>query len=211
MGLSYEASLISRYAGAGSRLGKPMGKPRRVNLVAPAAPVVAEPEPLPAVPISIHPLDPPAWKVILRQVADKYDVTVADICSAKRHKQITPARYEAAYRMRYEADMSLPQIGKRLGGRDHTTALHGIRMHEAFLEGVDPKLAIKKRGTRPAVFWNEERKAKAIGLKAMGKTFDYIAQAVGASSAGAVKNFFQRQNMFDFYRSLGAVDRGANQ
>lgn len=213
MGLSYEASLISRYAGVASRLGKPdPQKPRRVVLLAPVEPVDVDPVPEPVrppVPDYIPALGPLLWKVILQQVSEKHGVAIRDICSAKRDKYITPARYEAAYRMRHEAKMSLPQIGKRLGGRDHTTALHGIRMHEAFLTGRDPDKPIKREWTKPPRFWTEEMRSRAICLRSMGKSNDEIASAIGASSEGAVRNFFQRKSTQDFFRSLGAGEQSA--
>lgn len=215
MGLSYEASLISRYASVGNRLGKSVvPKPRRVALLAPAAPVVVEPAAEPVcqpVPVSLHPLAPAPWRVILQQVAEKHNVAIRDICSSKRDKFITPARYEAAYRMRHEAKMSLPQIGKRLGGRDHTTALHGIRMHEAFLTGRDPQKPIKREWTKPPRFWTEEMRSRAICLRAMGKSNEEIAKAINASSEGAVRNFFQRKSTVEFFRSLGASEQNANE
>lgn len=76
------------------------------------------------------------WKMILREVADKHGVSLVDLMSKRRGRGVVAARHEAMYRMRYETTMSLPQIGRRMGGRDHSTVLHGIRSHECRLLGM---------------------------------------------------------------------------
>jgi len=80
-----------------------------------------------------HPIDPertPAWKRIAREVCLKHQVSMAELLSMRRSQFLCLARYEAFWRCREETTMSLPQIGYRFGGRDHTTVLHGIRRHE---------------------------------------------------------------------------------
>jgi hypothetical protein len=71
----------------------------------------------------------PSWKRIVREVSKKHGVAIVDILSTRRSQPFVNARYEAMYRMRHETNMSFPQIGRRLGGRDHTTVLHGVREH----------------------------------------------------------------------------------
>lgn len=44
-------------------------------------------------------------------------------------RAIAHARQYAMWRMRQETTQSLPQIGRFLGGRDHTTVLYGVRRH----------------------------------------------------------------------------------
>lgn len=74
---------------------------------------------------------------ILQRCADNHGVTPADIVGDRRFKPIVHARQEAMYRLRdlrtFEGArrFSLPRIGQLLGGRDHTTILHGVRAHEA--------------------------------------------------------------------------------
>lgn len=69
------------------------------------------------------------WSDILDQVSAKYGVTRAAINSDRRSSDIVPARYEAMYRMSKEAHMSSPAIGRRMGNKDHTTVLYGIKKH----------------------------------------------------------------------------------
>ena len=72
---------------------------------------------------------------ILRECCAKHRVTMQELRGPKRFVNIVWARQEAAYRMSRETRLSLSQIGKRLGDRDHTTILHAIRCYEARLEG----------------------------------------------------------------------------
>lgn len=82
-------------------------------------------------------LKEPRWREIAREVCQSHDVTFIDLCSPRRDKKVCAARAEACWRMRHETTLSLPQIGKRLGGRDHTTVLHNIRRFEAYLGGSE--------------------------------------------------------------------------
>lgn len=66
---------------------------------------------------------------ILREVARKYRYDVAQLKGHSRNTYVVKARQEAIYRIRAETELSLPQIGKIMGGRDHTTAMHSIKKH----------------------------------------------------------------------------------
>jgi chromosomal replication initiator protein len=73
---------------------------------------------------------PITMREIIREVAQKHGVLVADILSDRRHKPVVVARHEAMWRCKNETSFSLPQIGRAIGNRDHTTVMHGIKMHE---------------------------------------------------------------------------------
>lgn len=75
--------------------------------------------------------------LIIRQVCDKHGVAKKDIIGPSRVPQVVRARYEAMYRIRHELALSLARVGRALGGRDHTTVLHGVREH-ARRNGVAP-------------------------------------------------------------------------
>lgn len=62
---------------------------------------------------------------VLSAVADYYRVQVDDLKGKKRDKHIVVPRHVAMYLMRQETDASLQEIGQLLGGRDHSTVLHG--------------------------------------------------------------------------------------
>ncbi len=62
---------------------------------------------------------------ILEAVARFYNLEPSDLTGRRRKKEIVTPRQMAMYLIRQETQASLPQIGQALGGRDHTTVLHG--------------------------------------------------------------------------------------
>lgn len=76
---------------------------------------------------------------IVRAVCERYEVQRLDLMSDRRHKKLVLPRHVAAYLLKTLTPRSLPQIGKELGGRDHTTILHAVRKIEA-LRQTDAKL-----------------------------------------------------------------------
>lgn len=64
---------------------------------------------------------------IKEMVADSFKITVDDIDSKKRNKNIAFPRQIAMYIARDIMDVSLPNIGEEFGGRDHTTVMHAIK------------------------------------------------------------------------------------
>ena len=66
-------------------------------------------------------------QIIQELVADYYKVSVADLCSKRRHRQIVRPRQMAMFLIKELTDHSLPEIGSVFGGRDHTTVLHGCK------------------------------------------------------------------------------------
>jgi chromosomal replication initiator protein len=71
---------------------------------------------------------------IERQVALRHALTVEDLRGPSRARRVAWPRQELMWRARRETRLSLPQIGDRLGGRDHTTVIHGVRAHQARLD-----------------------------------------------------------------------------
>ena len=71
---------------------------------------------------------------IIQIVADHFNLTPLDIMSAKRSKEIVYPRQIVMYLCRTMTETGLQNIGKALGGRDHTTILHGIKTISADLE-----------------------------------------------------------------------------
>ena len=62
---------------------------------------------------------------IINEVSYEYDVKDYDIRSGRRAQHIVHARQVVFYVAREATNLSLPEIGRRMGGRDHTTVLHG--------------------------------------------------------------------------------------
>ncbi len=69
-----------------------------------------------------------------RQIIDKtarhFQLTTAEICSAKRDKHIVTPRQIAMYLLRSELHLSFPKIATELGRKDHTTAIHSVEKIE---------------------------------------------------------------------------------
>lgn len=82
----------------------------------------------------------PRIDVIIRIVAKFYLVNVIDILSDRRTANIVRPRQVAAYLCKTLTPRSLPEIGRRFGGRDHTTILHAVRKIERLI-GEDQRLA----------------------------------------------------------------------
>ncbi len=86
---------------------------------------------------------------ILSEVAIFYGVTAKDLRSRKRTRSMVTARHMAAYLIRDIGHKSYPEIGRELGGRDHSTIIHSCKIVEDGLES-DPQMMneieqIKKR------------------------------------------------------------------
>ena len=62
--------------------------------------------------------------LIIEIVAGSFQLTPADLKSGKRDRETALARQVAMYLIRQETNYSLAQIGKELGGRDHSTVIH---------------------------------------------------------------------------------------
>ena len=73
-------------------------------------------------------------QLILDVVADHFHVSAADILSSKRQSEIVLPRQIVMYLCRDNGNFSLKTIGKFLGGRDHTTIIHGADKIQAEIE-----------------------------------------------------------------------------
>jgi len=65
-------------------------------------------------------------KHILKAVSEFYDINLDDLVAKNRKQDIVRPRQIAMYLMRSELQFSYPGIGEKLGGRDHTTAIHAF-------------------------------------------------------------------------------------
>lgn len=71
---------------------------------------------------------------IQKKVAEYYNVRIGDMHSARRARQVARPRQVAMYLAKQLTTRSLPEIGRKFGGRDHTTVMHAIRKVEELLE-----------------------------------------------------------------------------
>lgn len=77
---------------------------------------------------------------ILRKVCDYYKIRQVDIISQNRQRAIARPRQMAMFLCKRLTTRSLPEIGKKFGGRDHTTILYGVRKIEELMQ-VDSQIA----------------------------------------------------------------------
>jgi len=122
------------------KLSEPLPEPQSAA-AATVAPIKIEIAP--AAPIVLRPSCPRWFSIVdepkpinpkvsdIKQAACKYfDVTLVDLDSARRTLELVYPRQVVMYLAKTLTGKSLPEIGRRLGGRDHTTVLHGIRKIE---------------------------------------------------------------------------------
>ncbi len=76
---------------------------------------------------------------IQKLVATHYNVSRADILSSRRSAGVVKPRQIAMYLAKQLTLRSLPEIGRRFGGRDHTTVLHAVRKIDGVV-ALDPVL-----------------------------------------------------------------------
>ncbi len=77
---------------------------------------------------------------IMRKTCDFYNVRMSDLLSPKRSRNIARPRQVAMYLAKQLTQRSYPEIGKRIGGRDHTTVIHAVRKIEE-LKAQDSQIA----------------------------------------------------------------------
>ncbi len=77
---------------------------------------------------------------IQRKVSEHYNIRLSDIIGPRRVRVIARPRQVAMYLAKQLTTRSLPEIGRRFGGRDHTTVMHGVRRIEE-LKAHDHQIA----------------------------------------------------------------------
>jgi chromosomal replication initiator protein len=77
---------------------------------------------------------------IQKQVAGHYNVKVSDMHSARRARAVARPRQVAMYLSKKLTSKSLPEIGRRFGGKDHTTVMHAVKRVEEICQ-VDNEFA----------------------------------------------------------------------
>ncbi len=77
---------------------------------------------------------------IQKRVAEHFNIRVADMHSARRARQVARPRQVAMYLAKQLTARSLPEIGRKFGGRDHTTVMHAVKKIEE-LQASDSSFA----------------------------------------------------------------------
>lgn len=71
---------------------------------------------------------------IQRKVAEHYNIRFSDLLSPRRARPVARPRQVAMYLCKMLTVHSLPEIGRKFGGRDHTTIIHGVRKIEELVK-----------------------------------------------------------------------------
>ena len=71
---------------------------------------------------------------IQKKVAEHFTIKLAEMSSARRSRQVARPRQIAMYLAKQLTSRSLPEIGRKFGGRDHTTVMHAVKKVEELKE-----------------------------------------------------------------------------
>ena len=77
---------------------------------------------------------------IQRKVSEHYNMRLSDMIGPRRHRTIARPRQMAMYLSKQLTSRSLPEIGRRFGGRDHTTVMHAVKRIDE-LRAIDNQIA----------------------------------------------------------------------
>ena len=72
---------------------------------------------------------------IQKRVAEHFNIRISDMHSARRARAVARPRQVAMYLAKQLTSRSLPEIGRKFGGRDHTTVMHAVRRVEELRSG----------------------------------------------------------------------------
>jgi len=72
---------------------------------------------------------------IQKRVAAHFNIRLSDMHSARRARSVARPRQVAMYLAKQLTSRSLPEIGRKFGGRDHTTVMHAVRKVDELREG----------------------------------------------------------------------------
>jgi len=67
---------------------------------------------------------------IQRKVAEHYNLRISDLLSPRRARAVARPRQVAMFLSKSLTSKSLPEIGRKFGGRDHTTVIHAVKQVE---------------------------------------------------------------------------------
>lgn len=74
---------------------------------------------------------------VLRRVARAFDLSLEDLKSGAKRWEVSHPRFAAFLILREDYGLSFPVIGRRVGGLDHTSVMHGVRRAKELLR-TDP-------------------------------------------------------------------------
>jgi chromosomal replication initiator protein len=93
-------------------------------------------------------------ELVIKRVAEQFDLSVEDLMSSKRNRDIANARQIAMYLCKEMTNESLQAIGQALGKRDHATIIHGCEKVKSKLstdEALQKNIEILKKKINPLI------------------------------------------------------------
>jgi chromosomal replication initiator protein len=83
--------------------------------------------------------------LVLKEVAHAFNIKVSDIKSNKKYSSVVLPRHVCMYLLKKLTDMSFPEIGQVLGGKNHSTIIYGVKkMEECIKKDSKIKNSIEK-------------------------------------------------------------------
>jgi len=73
---------------------------------------------------------------IIIAIAQKHQITIAELKGRRRQAHLVAARQEASYILTHDLGLSYPMVGRLLGGKDHTTILHAVNQYKKLNGGA---------------------------------------------------------------------------
>ena len=130
---------------------------------------------------------------IMGACAAFYGVPVSSLLAGRRTKDIVKPRQIAMYLAKELTPRSLPDIGRRIGGRDHTTVLHGVRKIAALLTR-DPSLAAEVATIRAKLVDRSEGGRETRHGHDVLRAAAFLTDPAGAANAKAGSEFRARHD-----------------
>ena len=74
---------------------------------------------------------------VLEAIEDAFQVDQASLTGSRRQRHLVVARHAAMYIMREHLKLSVSEIGRAMGGKNHATVIHGIKRVSDYLQSMD--------------------------------------------------------------------------
>jgi hypothetical protein len=169
--MNMQVNWAEHYKAVGARLGKIQATAPRVTLpVQKAKPVTLYDETDPCGPVRIVAPDRD-WMIVTRKtfktrfekIRDEEiaaaGATLEQFNGDSRRRVLTELRRRVWFRVSEETKLSLSQIGRLSGGKDHSSVLTAIRRHQELTTGI-PDARLEDSRRRAAARWEEKRKRR---------------------------------------------------
>jgi len=113
-------------------------------------------------------------KEIQRAVCKEFGFSINDLIGIRRHNHVVVPRHIAMVLSKMLTLRSFPEIGRRFGGRDHTTVLHAMRKYAPIIEALKPHVAANKPISELVVLAKDMHTAIVDKLSKRAQTKRYV-------------------------------------